>query len=147
MPKQYREPDEIPDQRIREAFAAAKTIDFSARAFNGIRDRKVAFGAFGWWLPLRRVLPLIGIKPQRLRTVFSPQYKRVRGRYRPVALPTRVTTYEALGIFPLSELRFVKLAKVLGKRVRVCREDGYTGDHTHLFTALPSGKILQPKKA
>jgi len=71
--KKYDWPDQIPDETIIEAFANADSVSFSARRFNFIQDRSIAFGDLGWWLPLTRVLPLIGITPQMLRPVFNPR--------------------------------------------------------------------------
>lgn len=125
----YRDPEEkeITDAAIQTAFRLAAVIDFSARPFNTIRYRSIAFGNLGWWIPLKRVLPLIGVTPPMLREVFH------RGE--------PAETYEALGSFTLAQDNFVALAKVLGKPIRVMRQDGATGDHRLLFTALPTGVI------
>jgi hypothetical protein len=129
--QEYGWPDEIPDEAIKKAFAEADVIKFSARPFNRVKYRAIAFGDLGWWLPLARVLPLIDITPEMLKPVFNLSLEVVE-------------TYEQLGSFPLNGGAFCELAKVLGKSIEVWREDGGTGDHYHLFTALPSGKIIQP---
>src|SRR3989344_2509941 len=73
MEREYNRSGEIPDEAIKEQFRVAREVDFSARPFNSILYRSIAFGDLGWWLPLTRVLPLIGITPQMLRPVFSPR--------------------------------------------------------------------------
>jgi hypothetical protein len=159
MQQKYDRQDKIPDEAIKEQFAGTDEVSFSARGFNHIPYRSIAFGDLGWWLPLTRVLPLIGITPQMLRPVFNPQRKVVKrhfpfnlswfglnkNRYKSVGveLPPTIETYEQLGNFPLSDKPFRELARVLGKSVKVLREDGGTGNHSLLFTARPSGEIIE----
>lgn len=163
MQRKYDWPDEIPDEAIKEAFANVNSVSFSARPFNHIPYRSIALGDLGWWLPLRRVLPLIGITPQMLRPVFNPQLKMVKRRFPfnlswfelnknrykfvEVELPANIDTYEQLGDFPFADKPFQELARILGKSVEVLREDGGTGDHHHLFTVHPSGEIVEAAKA
>lgn len=139
MQEKYDWSNEVPDETIRKEFASANEVSFSARRFNYISYRSIAFGDFGWWFPLLRVLPLIGITPQMLRSVFS--------RVKEVNLPEVIETYEQLGGFPLSDKPFQELARILGKSVRVFRCDGRTDDHCFLFTAHPSGEIVEAAKA
>jgi hypothetical protein len=147
--QKYDGPDKVPAKAIRKAYAKAGSVNFSARNFNHIKYRSIGIGDLGWWLPLQRVLPLIGITPQMLRPVFNPQQKLVkRGKeFKSIRvwLPKRVRTYDQLGSFPLSRESFLKLAKVLGKSIKVLREDGGTGDHNHIFTVHPSGEIVEAK--
>ena len=163
MSQRYAHPSEISDDAIREQFAKASEVIFSARSFNIIAYRQICFGDLGWWLPLTRVLPLIGITPQMLRPVFfdlqrdpTKTVKRRfplnlswfglnKNRYRVVGTewPANVETYDQLGSFVLSERPFQELAKILGKSVKVLREDGGTGDHYHRFTAHPSREIVE----
>lgn len=157
MQQKYDRPDEIPDEAIKEQFAKSNEVSFSARPFNRIPYRSIAFGNLGRWLPLMRVLPLIGITPQMLRPVFNPQRKLVKRRFpfnlswfglnkkrhklAEVELPITIENYEQLGNFLLSDKPFQELARILGKSVKVWREDGKTRDHYLLFTAYPSGEI------
>lgn len=176
--QKYDWPDKIPNEAIREQFAGTSEVSFSARRFNHIPYRSIAFGDLGWWLPLTRVLPLIGITPQMLRPVFNPrrvvekkvervQVKRsfplnlveavgfLKKKYedktdyqvKEVDLPEVIESYEQLGDFSLSDKPFQELARVLGKSVKVLREDGGTGDHYLLFTAHPSGEIVEAANA
>lgn len=131
MGSRYDWPDEIPDEAIREAFARADVVQFSARSNNCIKYQSIAFGNLGWWLSLTRVLLLVSITPQMLRPVFSTEGE----------LPDDIGSYEELGSFPLSRKPFQELARVLGKSVEVLREDGASGYHYHLFTARPSGEV------
>lgn len=175
--QKYDLPDQIPDEAIREQFAGASEVSFSARRFNHIPYRSIAFGDLGWWLPLTRVLPLIGITPQMLRPVFNPcrvveeKVGRVQAKrpfplnlveaagflnkkfedktdyqVKEVDLPEIIETYEQLGSFPLSDKPFQELVRILGKSVKVLRENGGTGNHYLLFTAHPSGKIVEATK-
>lgn len=153
---------EVTDKEIIEQFAIANSLSFSARRFNYVEYRFVAFGDIHWWLPLIRVLPLVGVTPQMLRPVFSPQWKMVK-RHFPfnlswfglnknlykrvkVELPSTIETYEQLGNFPLSGEPFQQLARVLQKSVKVFRQDGGTGEHWLLFTVHPSGEITEAAK-
>ena len=178
MSQKYDWPDKIPDEAIIEQFVSANEVSFSARRFNCIPYRSIAFGDLDWWLPLTRVLPLIGITPQMLRPVFNPrrvlekkvervQVKRsfplnlveafgfIKKKYedktdyqvKEVELPETIETYDQLGDFPLSDKPFQELARVLGKSVKVWREDGGTGEYPLLFTAHPSGEIVEAAKA
>lgn len=157
--QKYKNPEDITPDAIKRQFAKATEVSFSARAFNHIPYRNIAFGDLGWWLPLTRVLPLVGITPQMLRPVFNPQ-KRLGERHFPlnrswfglnkrmhtvvsVELPATIETYGDLGYFPLSHKPFQELARILGKSVRVLREDGGTGEHYPLFTVHPSGEIVE----
>ncbi len=147
------------DEVIKKAFAGADSVNFSARNFNCVIYGSISFGDLGWLLPLEDVLPLIGITPQMLRPVFGPQPRRVKRQF-PfnlswlglnkrcyktawVELPEVVETYEQLGSFALSEKPFQELARILGKSVIVMRQDGSTGGHCHIFTAHPSGEIVE----
>ncbi|OGC47655.1 hypothetical protein A2886_02640 [candidate division WWE3 bacterium RIFCSPHIGHO2_01_FULL_42_13] len=155
--------DQIPDETIVEAFNRAEEVDFAAKNFNPI-TRSMSFGDLGWWLPLRRVLPLIGIMPQTLRPVFNRSQphatKRLfpfnlrwfglnKNRYKVVVteLPEKIENYEQLGAFPLTKQAFVELAKLFGKSIRVSHEDGYSSELLYLFTAHPSGKVEEATKA
>ena len=161
MQQKYDWPDKIPDEAIREQFASSSEVSFSARRFNHIPYRSVAFGDLGWWLPLTRVLPLIGITPQALRPVFNPPQRKLVKRQFPfnlswfglnknrfkVELPEHIESYEQLGSFPLAYQPFQEMARIFGKSVEVLREDGGTGDHYPLFTVHPSGEIVEAAKA
>ncbi|MDO8585185.1 MAG: hypothetical protein Q7R85_03670 [bacterium] len=154
MGQKYDWPKEIPDEAIKEAFAGSNLVSFSARPNNCIEYRSIAFGDLGWWLPLMRVLPLIGITPQMLRPVFSPREKRVQcescgNGYKivKVELLEIIETYEQLGGFPIADKPFRELARIFGKSVEVLREDGGTGEHYYLFTVHPSGEIVKVAKA
>ena len=160
MKQKYDCPEEIPDQAIKEAFASANSVKFSARAYNYIPYRSIAFGDLGWWLPLTRVLPLVGMTPQTLRPIFDhPRQRRVRrqfpfnlgwfglnsNRYKTidVELPEHIENYDQLGDFLLHDKPFQEMARIFGKSVEVLREDGGTGAHYPLFTASPSGEIVE----
>ncbi len=159
MEKKYNGLDKILDEDIKQAFASANSVRFSAKPLNYISYRFIAFGDLGWWLPLMRVLSLVGITPQMLRPVFNPQTETVKRRFpfnlswfgknknrfkiAEVELPKNIRTYGELGNFPLAEKPFQKLARILGKPVEVLREDGSTGEHYPLFTAYPSGEIIR----
>ena len=163
MKQKYNGPDEVSDAVIKKAFARATSVKFSARRFNFIQYRQIAFDDIGWWLPLRRVLPILGITPQMLRPVFSDFQLSLEKRSFPfnsrwlglnkqthkaikLELPKNIESYEELGEFPLSDKPFQELAKILGKSVEVWREDGGTGEHYHIFTACPSGEIIEVEK-
>lgn len=139
MQQKYDWPDKISDEAITEAFANAEIVSFSARRFNSVQFRAIGLEGLEWWLPLVRVLPLVGITPQMLRPVFNLLAE--------VELPEEIESYEQLGNFPLTEEHFLKLAKVLGKSVVVMREDGTTGGHYYLFTAHPSGEIVEVERS
>lgn len=167
MKPKYDRPSDIPDQDIINAFNAAETVRFSARRFNFIRHRSIALPGLGWWLPLTRVLPLVGITPEMLvsvmglakeqdleqarmiggtvlkRTLSHAKNKKLMHRFRFVR-NTRGLTYADLGRITLSKESFVDLARVLNKNIEVHREDGGTGEHYHLFTACVSGEIKDP---
>jgi len=70
--KNYSWPDQIADKAIIDEFEKTTTVMFSARPYNYVAYRSIAIGDLGWWLPLMRVLPLLGITPQMLRPVFNP---------------------------------------------------------------------------
>jgi len=129
MTKKYEKPEDIPEETIVKAFRDAEEIDFSARPNNYVKYRQIAFANLGWWLPLKRILPILGITPQLLLPVFINHKKVVR-------------SYDDLGAFPLTEKCFLELAEILKKSVRVLREDGGSGEHFYLFTATPDGKIV-----
>lgn len=159
MSQRYLRYQDITDEAIVEQFRIASLVKFSARPFNRVCYRAVSFGDLGWWIPLSRVLPLIGITPTQLRPVFNPQYclpkrpfpfnlswfgsnkNRHKSHLEKVELPEKVESYDDLGFFRLDNARFCALAQILGKSVEVWREDGGTGEHYPLFTAYPDGKI------
>jgi hypothetical protein len=156
MEQKYAGPDQIPDEAIRQEFANADVVQFSAKPVNLIQYRQITFGDLGFWLPLTRVLPLLGITPQILRPVFNPQHRVIKLQlpledefYDPeelyqeaaVELPENIEDYEQLGSFPLHYGPFAILAEILGKSVEVWQEDGNTGSHSYQFTASPSRRI------
>lgn len=159
MNEKYNGQKEIPDEVIKKQFEQVDEVSISARRFNHLQWRSIGIGNLGWWIPLTRVLPLIGITPTMLRPVFNPQYVLKRfnrwselfggkfGKLRMIKteLPKKISTYEKLGSFPLAEKPLIELAKILGKSVKVLREDGGTGDHYHIFTAHPDGTISEPE--
>ena len=163
MVQKYSSPNEIPDDVIRDAFKNAEAVRYQARNFNYIAHGFIGFGDLGWWLPLGRVLALLGITTTMLRPVFNPQHKMVKRRFPmnwswfglndnrykviDIELPEKIETYKDLGSFPLNTETFLKLAKVLGKPVEVYRVDSGPYTHDHLFTAFPSGEIVKPKIA
>lgn len=162
MNQKYDGPDQIPDEAIVQAFTSTEKVLFSARNFNYIGLRHIGFGDLGWWLQLRRVLPLIGITPQMLRPVFDHQTEVVKRRfpfnlgwfglnknqYKTInfKLPRKIKTFDQLRCFRIAPKAFQELARLLGKPVEVWREDGGTGKHFYLFTAHPSGEIVEATK-
>lgn len=162
----YDWPEEVSDEAIKTAFANAKSMDFLARNFNPIQFQHVGFkGELIMELPMIRVLSLIGITPQMLRPVFNPQRKYVKrrfpfnfywfglngNRYKFVdkELPEQIESYEQLGSLPITQKKpFQELAKILGKPVKVMlKEDGKSFFYFLLFTAYPSGEIIEAEKA
>lgn len=157
MQAKYNSAAEIPDEVIKAQFNRCTVVEFSARSYNAIRYRSITFGDLGWWLPLRRVLPLIGITPQMLRPVFNPQHKISKRRFpfnlrwfglnknryilQTVELPNIIDTYDQLGSFPPDHAPFLELANILNKPVKVLKEDGATGQHYPLFTAHTNGLV------
>lgn len=159
MPDQgYLDPNEISDEAVVEAFRAANEVIFFARNFNYVKYRGVGVGKIGW-LPLERLFQVLGIKPQDLKGVFDSRKGIVKRRF-PfnfsflglnkrtrkfglVELPDTIPSYDDLGAFPLDENRFVELAKILQKPIRVLREDGSSGDAWELFMAYPFGKVVE----
>lgn len=156
MNSKYDNPNEISDEEIETVYQSVDQIRFSARPFNSIFYRKIAFGDLGWWLPLERVLPLIGITSQMLRPVFDTKQMLVKRKF-PfnwswfglnkkcydsvlIEIPEQIDRSEQLGILVLEKESFYKLADVLGKIIEVYKEDGGTGDHYHLYTIHPSNK-------
>lgn len=132
--------DEIPDEVIKEEFAKAQEIHFSARPNTLIHHRKISFGTLGWWIPLPRVLTLLGITPTMLLPVFIGQrrFNPETRRLEIVDLPIEIDTYEELGSFGQFDRRpFKELARILGKRIQVHSEDGSTGDHHYLYMVEP----------
>ena len=75
MTAKYDWPDEIPDEAIREAFAKADLVKFSRRGraepTGRVQYRDISFGDLGWWLPMKRVLPLTGITPEMLKKSYQ----------------------------------------------------------------------------
>ena len=161
MAQKYISPNEIPDDVIRKEFEKAESVRYQARNFNYVAGGFVAFGDLGWWLPLRRVLTILGITPEMLQPVFNPQYTMVKRRFPfdrnwcglnkrtskavEVELPEVIGSYGMLGNFLLDQKRFLKLAKILGKPIEAHRYDGSAFRHDHLFTAYPSGEIVEVK--
>lgn len=125
--------NEIPNKTIIEEFSKADVVKFSARRNNFIKYRNLAFRGINYWLPLTRVLPLIGITPAMLRPLVVPWWKRT-------LLPVnRVSgeSYDSLDCFQITKGSFRKLAKILGKPIEVWREHPWDGDHDYLFTVFP----------
>ncbi len=145
----YRSAEEIPDAVVVDTFRNVSKIQFSARRFNLIRYRRVGIGDLGWWLPLERVLSLLGITPAMLLPVFGlaivPKKKQPWSRRVPVTIEILglPSSYEELGCINLAPESFCKLAGVLGKDIEVFRESGGTGEHNLLFTACASGEIVR----
>lgn len=153
----YNRPDDIPDQIIVDLFNQATVVDFSARPFNTVQYRSIGFGDLGWWIPLTRVLPLVGITPTMLRDAFNPRVKVVKRRgpagwswwginkrcHKTVAvdLPAEIASYDELGSFPLAIQPFHALSRIMNKTIKVWREAGGTGDHTWIFTVHPDGRV------
>jgi len=65
-----RMPSEISDEEIREEFSRATMVEFSAKRFNYLVYRKISFGSLHW-LPTTRVLSILDITPQAMKSVFS----------------------------------------------------------------------------
>jgi len=157
----YDDAHKISDINIKKAFEKTRSVKVTARPFNHIAFRSIGFDELGWWLPLLRVLPLIGITPQMLRPVFNPQ-KVSKKRLFPfclrwwglnkwthklveVELPRNIESYKDLGCFVLSHKPYQELAKILGKPVEVWREKGKNGNEKHnfLFIAYPNGDVFE----
>lgn len=150
------ERNDITDDAVKTAFQESNMVYFMARPFNSIEYRGIIFEGYDFSLPLIKVFSVIGVTPQMLRPVFSPQEKLVKRTFPfnlswfglnkecrkvvNVELPSRIDTYEQLGSFPLNKERFVKLAMVLNKKIKVIREEG-TGESYPLFVVHPSGEI------
>lgn len=156
--KQYLSPADISDADILREYLAAKEVKFSAKNFNHIRYRKISFGKLGWWLPLSRVLPVIGITPTMLRPVFNPQTIVVKKAFplwnnwfkifccsgfeaMTVELPEEIDNYDQLGSIQICEESFYELAKVLDRKIVVLREDGGNGAHSHIFSVDQFGRV------
>ncbi|MCX6784994.1 MAG: hypothetical protein NTV81_03645 [Candidatus Komeilibacteria bacterium] len=116
----YNSPEDVPDSAIIETYSVATSVKF------------------GWWFPLTRVLPLIGVTPQMLKPVFDSAN---------VYVPDEVREYAQLGMFPLVRKAFIALAKILNKPVEVEREEGGSGFHRPVFTSYPSGRSITATKA
>ena len=128
----YELASEIPDKEIKNQFERNNQIDFLSASFNYLENRKITFGNLGWWIPITRVLSVIGITPQMMKKIFLLDND----------LPEVIETFEDLGSFRFSEKAFQELSQVLEKSVRVFKENGWTSEYYLLFTVnYPSGKI------
>ncbi len=163
MEPKYKSPDMISDQDIIDAFKATDTVHFSARRNNLVKYRKIGIPGLGWWLPLMKVLPLIGITPEMLlpvmglhdvqsieqaKLVGEPLRSRViaevKGRQMGTLIARRSApqlAYDDLGSIGLANDPFIALALVLNKNIEVHHEDGGTGEHVYIFTVYVSGEI------
>lgn len=160
----YGSPKDVPENVIIETFARAEAIRISVRDRNWINYRSIALPGIGWWLPLSRVLPLVGITPQMLRPVFNrivqkevtrpfPFNRRWFGLNRRTttivtveSVAEVITDYMELGSFtPDDESVLQKLAGVFGKKLDVWCEDGLSeGHHSLLYTVTPDGQTIRP---
>ena len=157
----YQSADEVPDEVILTAFALADTVRFSARRFNTIAHRSIGIGDIGWWLPLSRVMPLLGITPQMLRPAFNFPRIVVKKRHFPFGinffglnrivdlvevngLSETIDTYDQLGAFCIEDEPLKAFARILGKTIEVWREDGGSGEHYLLLTVTPGGAFIEP---
>lgn len=145
----YDWPKEVSDEDIKRAFANTESVDFLGRHFNPIQFQLVGLKSLIMELPMIRVLSLIGVTPQMLRPVFNPQRKLINFRFEDEELPDNIKSYEQLGGFYITQKKpFQELAKILGKPVKVnLREDGKSFFYSLLFTALPSGEIIEAERA
>ena len=124
-------PSEISDKYIKEEFEMTSMVDLSARGFSRLQYIRMSFGSLLRWLPITRVLPIVGITPQIMRKVFFNKN-----------LPDVIETFDELGNLPMSAEAFKKFSQILKKSLRVFIEDVWTGGHKLLFTVnYPSGKI------
>jgi hypothetical protein len=154
--QRYDWPENIPDEDIADEFAKADFIHASVRNFNAVDTIKVSIGGLGWWIPLLRVLGILGKTPQDLRAVYTPQRefvprwfpfnfswwglnKKLR-RLADAELPATVASFDELGVIPLDNERFGRLAAALQKAIRVYHRDGESGECDYIFTAFPSGE-------
>lgn len=157
MVQEYSSPDEVPDEVIKDLFKNADSVRYPARNFNYIASGFIAIGDLSLWLPLKRVLPLIGVTPTMLRPVFNPQSTMVKRRFPfsrswfglnknryktiEVELPEIIESYEDLGKFPFGKKPFGELAKILGKMVGVYRVDEDACNFVNCFIAYPDGTV------
>lgn len=148
---------EITDDVIRQAWATTTEVKFSGRPFNYVAYRQISFGDLGWWLPLKRVLTVVGITPTQLLPVFG-QPKTLIERHtfwsrlglakkkaEWVVLNPRTTldSYDELGSIGLGPKSFQPLADLFGKSILVYREDGGTGGHEWRFTVHPTARNVR----
>lgn len=79
--------------------------------------------------------------------VMPKQYKdKVVYQVNKIELPETIETYDQLGRFPLTDQAFRELAFVLDKPVTMQLRNGETGEYHALFTANPTGEIIEVAK-
>ena len=126
--------EKIPDEVIKEAFANADFVQFLGRSFNYIECGSIVFGGLDWWLPLKRVLPLVGITSQMLEPIFP--LKKCRFPFN-LKLFRRKNMYDHLDGFLFKFKTFDNLAKVLEKEIDVWKYNSSTGLSRWVYTAIP----------
>ena len=125
-------PSEISDKYIKEEFEMTSMVDLSARGFSRLQYIRMSFGSLLCWLPITRVLPIVGITPQIMRQVFFNKN-----------LPEVIETFDELGNLPMSAEAFKKFSQILKKSLRVFIEDVWTGGHNLVFTVYhTSGEVI-----
>ncbi|MDO8265071.1 MAG: hypothetical protein Q7T34_01730 [Candidatus Parcubacteria bacterium] len=155
----FRRPEEITDEIIKNVFASAKLVRMSVNSNDCIQYQHISFNNLSFWLPLKRVLDIMGVTPEMLRSALKPQaetvkrkfpfnlFKKLKYKIVIVELPEKVETFRELSRFTCSNYQVCrKLADILGKPIEVLREEGYNGICDHLFTVFPITKEGQVNK-
>lgn len=114
----YISPERIPETVVRGAFEKASAVDFETKHLLTENIASIGIAGIDWPLPVKRLLPIVGIEPGALDSFF----------------------YEARQA-PFGPVPFGELAGVLGKPVAV-KVKRPLGGYNLLFTVNPSGAIV-----
>ncbi|MDP3880943.1 MAG: hypothetical protein Q8Q32_02075 [bacterium] len=120
---------------IKDIFEEADSFVFLARNHNAYRYREALIGPKDTYIPFHQLCMALEISADDLVEIFGKE-----GGNADADAPEPY--YGRLGSFPLSEPEpFVKMAKLFGKTVRVCRTYGTECRADPIWTVHPDGKI------
>jgi len=151
MVLRYNWPDKIPDEVIQKEFGQANSIKFLTRKVNSIEYWSITFGDLGWWLPVNRVFPIIGITQEMLGSVIGLQLQEAPRRF-PFNLSwfglnkkqSKIIRIDPdISSFYMNEELFQKLAKILDKSIESWDEDNTEKHPRLMFSVNPLGKVTK----
>ncbi len=129
---------------IKNFFQKSSYITLTIEPINNIASHRTQIGPGGHSILLAKLLSVIAIEPEMLRSIFTPLTELNSKNWKDGELPSKIQSFDELGLFP-GTIEFIsRLAEIVKKDIKVFYNEE-TAVNMYKFTALSNSETIKER--